>query len=291
MIDLHIHSTASDGSLSPREVARVGKASGLSIMALTDHDAASGVAEFLDETQQLGILGIPGIELSAEVPSGQLHLVGLGFDYKDETLQAKFSKMLNGREARNESMLQAFQAHGIDLTFEEVKAFAGEDLVSRVHFAQALIQRGLVADLAEAFEKYLGKGALCYRDRFRYTPQQCIEMITAAGGMVVMAHPLSLTTDWTALETAIVAYKAYGLRGIECFYSTYDTETTLALLRIAKRHDLLPSVGSDFHGAPKPTISLGNLHVSPALEASLKAALLALPGMSNRHETSANTPD
>lgn len=280
MIDLHIHSTASDGSLTPQEVARVGKAAGLNVMALTDHDAASGVEEFLMETKTLGILGIPGIELSAEVPTGQLHLVGLGFNYKDKTLQAKFSKMLNGREARNEKMLQAFQANGINLSFEEVKAFAGEDLVSRVHFAQALIQRGLVTDLSEAFEKYLGKGACCYRDRFRYTPQECIEMVNAAGGMVVMAHPLSLTTDWNTLEDAIVSYKAFGLQGIECFYSTYDIETTLALLRIAKRHDLLPSVGSDFHGSPKPTISLGQLHVSPELEAQLTSTLLELPGMS-----------
>lgn len=279
MIDLHIHSTASDGSFSPREVAHLGKAAGLTVMALTDHDAASGVADFLDETQRLGILGIPGIELSAEVPFGQLHLVGLGFNYKDPTLQAKFEKMLNGREARNEAMLQAFQDNGINLTLAEVKAFAGEDLVSRVHFAQALIQRGLVADLAEAFEKYLGKGALCYRDRFRYTPQQCIEMITAAGGMVIMAHPLSLTTDWETLESTIIAYKALGLRGIECFYSTYDTETTLTLLRIAKRHNLLPSVASDFHGAPKPTIHLGQLPVSVELKTLLTDTLLALPGM------------
>jgi predicted metal-dependent phosphoesterase TrpH len=276
MIDLHIHSTASDGSLSPREVARAGKAAGLTIMALTDHDAAGGVEDFLDETRKLGILGVPGIELSAEVPAGQLHLVGLGFDYRNPELQAKFARMLNGREARNALMLEAFNANGIDLTFDEVKAFAGEDLVSRVHFAQALIQRGLVADLAEAFERYLGKGALCYRDRLRYTPKECIEMITKAGGMVIMAHPLSLTTDWAALEAAIVEFKGYGLRGIECFYSTYDTETTVALLRLARRHHLLPSVASDFHGAPKPTIFLGQLHVSPELEAELHDALTSL---------------
>jgi predicted metal-dependent phosphoesterase TrpH len=282
MIDLHIHSTASDGSLSPREVARAGKAAGLSIMALTDHDAASGVEDFLDETRKLGILGIPGIELSAEVPLGQLHLVGLGFDYKDATLKSKFERMLNGREARNRLMLEAFQDHGINLTFEEVKAFAGEDLVSRVHFAQALIKRGLVTDLADAFERYLGKGSLCYRDRLRYSPKECIEMVTAAGGMVIMAHPLSLTKDWVELEAAIVEFKGYGLRGIECFYSTYDTETTVGLLRLAKRHRLLASVASDFHGTPKPKIFLGQLPVSTELKAQLKEALLALPGMQHK---------
>lgn len=269
MIDLHCHSTASDGSLSPRELAQSGKAAGLTTMALTDHDAAGGVAEFLEETHALGIRGIPGIELSAEVPSGQLHLVGLGFNYRDEILNAKFSAILDGRSSRNQAMINAFQANGIDLTLDEVKHYAGEDLISRVHFAQALIKRGLVHDLAEAFERYLGKNALCYRDRFRYTPQACIKMIQDAGGVVIMAHPLSLTTDWESLEQQLAAFKAMGLSGMECFYSTYDVDTTRQLLGIAKRLALVPSVGSDFHGSPKPSIFLGQQHVPDEVEQRL----------------------
>lgn len=279
MIDLHVHSTASDGSFSPCEVARLGKGAGLRAMALTDHDSASGVERFLEEARALGMVGISGIELSAEVPRGQLHLVGLGFDYREVALQRSFERLLDGRGARNGQMLEAFHRQGIDLTVEEVEAFAGEDVVSRVHFAQALIQRGLAVDLADAFARYLGKGAVCYCERFRYSPQQCIEMIEGAGGMVVMAHPLSLTRQWDELEAAIVVLKGYGLRGMECFYATYDTETTIGLLRMAKRHGLLPSVGSDFHGAPKPRIHLGQLHISQALEDELMATLLALPGM------------
>lgn len=273
MIDLHTHSTASDGSLTPTELARTGKAAGLEVMALTDHDCAKGLDEFLAETARLGMRGVPGIELSAEVPSGQLHLVGLGFDHHDPTLSAAFEKMLGGRDARNQLMLTAFQENGIDLTMDEVSQYAGDELVSRVHFAQALIARGLVKNRSEAFERYLGKGALCYRDRFRYSPEACIQLIQAAGGIVMMAHPLSLDANFATLEPKIAALKAAGLTGMECFYSTYDTETTVALLRIAIRLDLVPSVGSDFHGAPKPDIFLGKLPVSNAVKQRLCALL------------------
>lgn len=269
MIDLHTHSTASDGSLTPTELARTGKAAGLEVMALTDHDCAKGLDEFLAETTRLGMRGVPGIELSAEVPSGQLHLVGLGFNHHDPALQAAFEKMLGGRDARNQLMLEAFHENGIDLTLEEVAQYAGDELISRVHFAQALIKRGLAIDLADAFERYLGKGALCYRDRFRYTPAQCIQMIHAAGGVVIMAHPLSLERDIALLEPRIAELRDQGLDGMECFYSTYDTETTVALLRIAKRLNLVPSVGSDFHGTPKPTIFLGKLPVSADFKRNL----------------------
>lgn len=269
MIDLHTHSTASDGSLTPTELARAGKAAGLEVMALTDHDCAKGLDEFLAETARLGMRGVPGIELSAEVPSGQLHLVGLGFNHRDPALQAAFEQMLGGRDARNQAMVAAFQANGIDLTLEEVARHAGDELVSRVHFAQTLIERGIATDLADAFERYLGKGALCYRDRFRYSPEECVRLIQAAGGVVIMAHPLSLEKDLAALEPRIAELRDVGVAGMECFYSTYDTETTVALLRMAKRLGLVPSVGSDFHGTPKPTISLGNLPVSAEVKAML----------------------
>ena len=177
--------------------------------------------------------------------------------------------MLGGRDARNHLMLKAFQENGIDLTMDEVARYAGDELISRVHFAQALIARGLVKDLAEAFERFLGKGALCYRDRFRYSPEECIRLIQSAGGIVIMAHPLSLERDLQALEPKIAALKDAGLVGMECFYSTYDTETTVALLRIANRLKLVPSVGSDFHGTPKPSIFLGQLPVSEAVKQRL----------------------
>lgn len=273
MIDLHTHSTASDGSLSPRELARAGKAAGLDVMALTDHDCAKGVDDFLDECGRVGLVGVPGIELSAEVPQGQLHLVGLGFDPHDAALAARFGALLGGRAARNQAILKAFQDNAIPLSWEEVRAFAGDELVSRVHFAQALVAKGFAADVRDAFARYLGKGALCYRDRFRYSPADCIAMVRAAGGVAVMAHPLSLEPDLAALEPKIAALRDLGLQAMECFYSTYGAETTVGLLRIARRLGLVPSVGSDFHGAPKPGIFLGRLPVSPETEGRLRALL------------------
>ncbi len=273
MIDLHTHSTASDGSLTPRELARAGKAAKLDLMALTDHDCAKGLDEFLDEAQKIGLIGIPGIELSAEVPKGQLHLVGLGFNHHAPALQSKFSRLLGGRDERNHAMLEAFHQNGIDLTYDEVAAYAGDELVSRVHFAQALIARGLASDTPQAFERYLAKGACCYRDRFRYSPEACIQMIRDAGGVMIMAHPLSLEPDLTLLEPKIAVLRDLGLQAMECFYSTYDLETTIALLQIARRLDLVPSVGSDFHGTPKPNVHLGQLTVEPETEARLRALL------------------
>lgn len=273
MIDLHTHSTASDGSLSPRELARAGRAAGLDVMALTDHDCAKGVGDFLDECGRVGLVGVPGIELSAEVPAGQLHLVGLGFDPHDAALTAKFGALLDGRAARNRAILKAFQDNGIPLGWGEVRAFAGDELVSRVHFAQALVAKGLAADVRDAFARFLGKGALCYRDRFRYAPADCIAMVRAAGGVAVMAHPLSLDSDPATLAPKIAALRDLGLQAMECYYSTYDAETTVALLRIAFRLGLVPSVGSDFHGAPKPDIRLGRLPVPRETEVRLRALL------------------
>lgn len=276
MIDLHTHSTASDGSLSPRELARAGKAAGLDVMALTDHDCAKGLGDFLDEAGKIGLVGVPGVELSAEVPRGQLHLVGLGFDPSDPALNAHFRALLQGRAARNQAILRAFHDNGVPLAWEEVRAFAGDELVSRVHFAQALVAKGLAADVKDAFARFLAKGAPYYRDRPRLAPADCIAAIRAAGGVAVMAHPLSLDPDPVTLAPKVAALRDLGLQAMECHYSGYGAETVVALLRIALRLGLVPSVGSDFHGAPKPDIALGRLPVPRETEARLRA-LLRLP--------------
>lgn len=273
MIDLHTHSTASDGSLTPAELARAGKAAGLDVMALTDHDSAKGVPEFLAEAKRIGLTAVSGIELSAEVAKGQMHLVGLNFNPDDPALNDKFGALLGGRDTRNHAMIAAFNENGIDLTYDEVFRFAGDDLVSRVHMAQALVARGIVSSIPEAFERYLAKGACCYRDRFRYSPADCISMVRQAGGVVMLAHPLSLGGTPAELESRIAELRDLGLTGMECFYSTYDLEITVMLLRIANRLGLVPSVGSDFHGAPKPTIFLGNLTVEEATERRLRDLL------------------
>ncbi len=273
MIDLHTHSTASDGSLTPRALAREGKRCGLKVQALTDHDGLGGLDDFLDEAEQISLIGLPGIELSAEVPRGQLHLVGLNINRNDVELQGFCERILCGREARNIEILEAFNDIGIDLTLEEVARFAGEDLISRVHFAQALVKRGLVASVKEAFTQYLEKGGKCYRDRYRATPEECIGHILRTEGIPIMAHPFSLDTNPETLLPKIAALKEAGLVGMECYYSTYDTEQTVEVLRIAHKLDLLPSVGSDFHGAPKPDIALGRLPIPETAQRRLMTLL------------------
>ncbi|MEG2725175.1 MAG: PHP domain-containing protein [Kiritimatiellia bacterium] len=273
MIDLHTHSTASDGSDTPAALAQLGQRAGITVQALTDHDNVSGIAEFQTMAKSLGMIGIAGVELSAEVAEGQLHLVGLRIDATAPAVQEKFAKVMAGRADRNLEILKAFQAQQIDFTLEEVRSFAGKELVSRVHFAQALVQRGIVSSVSEAFTHYLGKGACCYRDRFRYSPEDCIALIHAAGGVAVMAHPLSLETDSVKLEQQIAHLKEAGLSAMECYYSTYGMEETVMLLRIARHLDLVPSAGSDYHGRAKPTIHLGELTVPAAAEQALRTLL------------------
>jgi hypothetical protein len=259
MIDLHVHSTNSDGSETPEELVRRGRQAGLTAMALTDHDNMGGVEAFLGACRTEGMTGIAGIEISAAVEDGHgtLHLLGYGMNPDHPLLKESLERVLDGRAWRNEQILARLNELGLELEWAEVQACAGEDVIGRPHIAQALIGRDYVSSVAEAFDRYLAKGRPAYVDRYRLYPAEGIRMIREAGGVAVIAHPFSWETDEAKLESGLRDLKELGLAGIEALYSDYNQEQTVTLLRLAKRLELLKTGGSDYHGTAKPDIALG----------------------------------
>lgn len=276
MIDLHTHSSYSDGTDAPADLVRAAKKAHVHALALTDHDNAFGVPEFLEACAAEGLPGIGGIEISAEVDDGTLHLLGLGIDPRNEGLADALQRVLDGRDERNRRILAKLQELGLNLTWEEVEELAGEDVVGRPHFARAMIARGWCATVPEAFERYLEKGAPAYVDRYRLQPEECIRLIRDAGGVPVVAHPTTWTEDIAELRKRLAGLASAGLGGLEAYHPSHSPETTLELLRMAKQLGLHVSGGSDYHGGDvKPGIHLGTGDGSLLVPDKLLAPLLS----------------
>ena len=280
MIDLHLHSTNSDGSETPAELVRRGSKVGLRAMALTDHDNMGGVEEFLASCREYRMIGIAGVELSAHVDEGHgtMHLLGYGVNPEHPVLIEGLGRVQEGRAWRNSRILERLNELGLELEWSEVQIQAGEDIVGRPHIAQALIDRNYVSSVDEAFERYLAKGAPAYIDRYRLYPQEGIEMIRAAGGIAVLAHPFTWALDTAQLEAGVRELKDWGLAGIEAVYAAYNPEQTVALLRVAKKLNLLATGGSDYHGLAKPEIALGTGYGSLCVPDTFLPPLLKVLG-------------
>lgn len=260
-IDLHIHSTASDGTYSPCEVARKAKAAGLCAAALTDHDTISGVAGFLDECEKIGIEGISGVEISARF-SKEMHIIGLYVDGNDEAFKAKLENLRKAREIRNKKMLKLLRENGFDITESDIISEEnGQTLSStgRAHIARAMLNKGYVKSVNEAFVKYLKKGNCCYVERITYSPCESIEMIKSAGGLAILAHPIFISEDYDSLYPILKELKSYGLDGVECYYNCYSEKFSKTCKKICLELNLLMSGGSDFHGDNKPDIEIGSV--------------------------------
>ena len=268
MIDLHVHSTASDGTFSPTELARQGR--DFYVMALTDHDNCDGVDEFLRASRTLGpqratptCLRLAGIELSVEPGEGydKFHLLGLGVDPHNEGLRRFLRRILAGRNERNEKILARFAEIGIAIPADEIGAYAHGEVLARPHFAKWLVDHGYAADIKTAFEAYLTPSSPpatnCYVTRYRPDPGEAFDIVHGAGGVAVMAHPRYWTKDPLRLREGLARLKARGLDGIEAEYQANEPAETIDHLRTAKELGLCVTAGSDFHGAHKPTITLG----------------------------------
>lgn len=278
LIDLHTHSTASDGTLSPAELVRLAQKSGLKALALTDHDTVEGLAEAMAASQGLGLEFVPGVEISIDGAGlldkpASLHVLGLYVDHTHPGLLAGLKELQEARARRNPQIVAKFNALGIPMTLEEVAAKAGGHLVGRPHFAQVLLERGLVRDRGEAFARYLAAGAAAYVPKSRFTPQRGLAMLRAAGALPVLAHPGLLKLGEFQLESLLRKLMAQGLEGLEAIYSEHDSATRLGLTRLAARLGLEISGGSDFHGRAKPDISLGTGKGDLRVPASLLAGL------------------
>ena len=278
MIDLHCHSTYSDGSCTPEALVHMAHAAGLRALALTDHDTTTGVAPFLAASRALGddkLECLAGVEISVEVPRGTVHILGYFVDPADVPLEAALTQIREGRGTRNAHIVSRLNELGMDLTAEDVAAHAGEQVVGRVHIAQALVTKGFVADKQAAFKRYLAKGKPAYADRFRLSPEAGIRMIRDAGGAAVLAHPVTLRLGKRALREQIGALREMGLAGLEVFYPLHPPKVVKDYLSMARAFDLVPTGGSDFHGDANPAIKLGrgfgSLHVDDDLLEPLRA--------------------
>lgn len=256
-VDLHTHSTASDGTFSPRELVRHAKKSGLRGFALTDHDTISGITEALEEAGTVGIEFIPGVEISVQF-SSEMHILGYFNEGSVHNVENLLEKLVYCRNERNPQMLQKLNSIGVQLSWEEILEESCGGLVARLHFAKALVRKGHVATTREAFERYLSPGKPAYVAKDKLSPEEGIGAIIKAGGVPVLAHPILLRIKMESVERLICErLKTAGLMGIEAVYVENTQEETESLKDIAKKHGLLITGGSDFHGDNKEWTKIG----------------------------------
>ena len=257
MIDLHTHSTASDGSFTPTELINYAKNKGIEVLALTDHDTISGISEALEAAEKAGIDFVPGVEISALWLIGTMHILGYYIDPNSELLHSTLKNLQKLRDDRNHKIIEKLREHGVDITYEEVEKVAGGQ-IGRLHISRILIEKGYAADVQSAFKKFLTNGAPTYIPKVRLEPPKAIELIKESGGIPVLAHPCTLgLDDFSDLEKLFRELKRDGIEGIEAYYSDHSKELTDFCVKMAKELNLLITGGSDFHGKNKKHIDLG----------------------------------
>ncbi|MFQ9934442.1 MAG: PHP domain-containing protein [Lachnospiraceae bacterium] len=259
-IDLHVHSTASDGTYTPSEVVSYAAEKNLYAIALTDHDTIDGISEARQAALEQGdrLIVIPGIEISADFHGTDIHILGLNIDYTNKEFLRKIDECKRLRIERNKKMIQKLNALGFPITEETVSQRYGKKAsITRAHFARYLLDEGYVKTKEEAFKKYLNKGAPCYIPRTQMTPEEAISVILKAGGHPVLAHPLLYKLDRDMVLKLIGYLKELGMEGIEGIYSLNSSEDDAFLLKTAKMYGLYITGGSDFHGTNKPDIDMG----------------------------------
>ena len=277
IVDLHVHSNKSDGSFSPTELVNYAIEKGLSAFALTDHDTTDGLDEAIEAAKGKDIEVIPGIEFSTEYEGKDIHIVGLYIDYKGAIFQNQIQKFVDSRVERNRKMCQNLRSAGIDISYEKLLAEFPDSVITRAHYAKYLLDHGAVKSMPEAFDKYLGDHTRYFVPREKVTPMQAVHLILDAGGIPVLAHPTLYHMSDKRLELLLYRLKEAGLIAMECIYSTYSASEERHMKALAKKYNLLPSGGSDFHGTTKPKLDLavgyGSLVIPEEILINLKRAL------------------
>ncbi len=256
-VDLHVHSTASDGTLSPSEVIKLAKEIDLRAVALTDHDTIDGVEEALTAGRELGIEVIPGVELSCSYNNKEIHMVGLFINHNDAFFCERLDELKITRDNRNYEMADKFQEMGIPITFEEIRAHYPDAIITRAHFASYLYEQGYVSSVRDAFDRYLNDNGPCFVPRYKMPASETIRLIHEAGSIAILAHPILYRMGNATLSEMVESLAKCGLDGIEAIYSTYTPSDESLIRRLAKENNLVLSGGSDFHGANKTAIKLG----------------------------------
>ncbi len=276
-IDLHCHTTASDGRHSPTVLVQMAAELGLRTIAVCDHDSTEGLDEALAVGRAVGVEVIPAIELSCDMAEGELHMLGYYPDYADSGFQAELNRLREGRVGRAQAMVRRLAELGYPITFERVQELAGDGAIGRPHIAQALIEARLVQNKGEAFDRLLGRRGPAYVERAKLSPADACRMIRRVGGLPVFAHPFIALASGRVLEPmpvepSLPALVEAGLAGLEVYYPNYTPVLIDRLLRLSRQYGLLVTGGSDFHGEGSAGAALGGVYVPPKCLTALKDA-------------------
>jgi 3',5'-nucleoside bisphosphate phosphatase len=276
-IDLHTHTTASDGTHTPQQLVSRAAKLAVKVIAITDHDSTAGVAEAQAAGAQLGVEVIAGVEINTDVPGAEVHILGYFVNPGHAELNIELARIREGRIGRARTMAERLTAMGAPVRFERILEIAGEGSVGRPHVAQALLEVGHVATFGEAFAKYIGRDSPAYVERMKFTPMEACGLIRRAGGVPVLAHPVHFDKYGKIkssfdLEAMLAETIAAGLLGIETYYPNYDAVTVEYLLGIARRHGLLVTGGTDFHGMRANEPDLGGVYVPRKVVRRLREA-------------------
>ncbi len=244
-IDLHLHSNASDGKFSPAEIVRKSAEAGLTVIALTDHDTVNGIESALEAGKSFpGLTVIPGVEINTDVPKGEAHVLGYFIDYNHPELLATLKRMRDTRQERALGMIDKLRDLDMPLEWRRVKEIAGTDAIGRPHIAQAMLEKGYITSLKEAFNKYIGFNGPAYVERTKVSPVEAVELIVRANGLPVFAHPLTVQDP----EAIVKQLEAKGLVGLEAYYNGYTQAQVSLLIGLAQKYGLIVTGGSDYHG-------------------------------------------
>ncbi len=242
--DLHLHTTASDGDLTAAELVERAYDSGLSIIAITDHDSVEGVPAAIEAARNYPQLTvIPGVEMSADIPNNEIHVLGYFMDCSDQALNDELARRRISRQTRAKKMAEKLRALGLPIDYERVLESAGDGTVGRPHIAKAMLENGYIKDVREAFDRYIGRNGPAYVDRAKMLPEEAIALVTNAGGLAVLAHP----ADINEIEKLLPLYIENGLIGLETYYYGYNERIIQRLVGLARKYDLATTGGSDYH--------------------------------------------
>lgn len=257
IVDLHTHTTESDGSFTPEELIAEAKRVGLSAIAITDHDTVTGIKKAALAAADCDIELIPGVELSTDYHGKEVHIVGLYIDPENKSFLSHLQEFKEKRENRNAAMVAKLQKEGFAITMEELKAQNPNCVITRGNIARFLYEHGMIPSIQTAFEKYIGDNCPCFVDRFKISSADGVRLIKEAGGTAILAHPLLYHMSDAVLCQMLDELKAAGLDGMEAIYCTYTPGEERQMKELAHKYGLLPSGGSDFHGKTKPNLNLG----------------------------------
>jgi len=270
LVDLHIHSKASDGLFSPEVIVRKAAALGMRVISLTDHDTVNGVSDALNAARNYPDMRvIPGVEISTDVTHGEIHILGYFIDYSSPELLLKLAAMRNSRVERAKKMIAKLAGLGKNIEWSRVQELAAGSTVGRPHIAQALLEKGYIGTFKEAFDLYIGRDGPAYVERDKMTPVEAARLITRAGGFPVFAHPLTFNDYETMTAELLTA----GLVGIEAYYKNSSPDEIKRVLALAQKHRLIPTGGSDYHGIEANEVNIGGVEVP--LESAERLTTLA----------------